>query len=44
MNTKVANNKWPVMANAPQKYFHEKLHRAETTNVYPSESFPVHGI
>ena len=38
----VSNKHW--WANAPQKYFREKLQRAETANVQPSESFPVYGI
>ena len=31
------------MAKAPQKYFHEKLHRVETTNSFPCESLLVYG-
>ena len=32
------------MAKAMQKYFHENFNGAETTNIYPTQSFPVYSI
>ena len=31
------------MAKATQKYFRENFDGSETTNIQPSESFPVYG-